>query len=292
MNSKYALNEAINLLNKNIEIEIIKIAYSSGPSPRTSDALMIIYKENNEEKNIGTIGGGILEFKAMKDGFEYLSKKENGYKTYNLNPEELGGIGMICGGSVKVDFLYLNSEEGINTVKKLLDEEFSKENFVYIFGGGHVSLDLTDLLYKIGFKCIVIDDREEFANKYRFPNAYKILVEDYDKIFEKINITKYDYIVILTRGHIYDYTVEKNALKTDAIYIGMIGSKNKIKNLHDKLKSEEGYNDETISRVNAPIGLQIGAETTEEIAVSIAAELILKRAAIENRRKIKNLQYV
>ena len=289
MTSKYTLNEAINLLNKNIKIEIIKIAYSSGSSPRTSDALMIIYKENNEEKNIGTIGGGLLEFKAMKDGFEYLSKKENGYKTYNLNPEELGGIGMICGGSVKVDFLYLNSEEGTNTVKKLLDEEFSKENFVYIFGGGHVSLDLTDLLYKIGFKCIVIDDREEFANKDRFPNAYKILVEDYDKIFEKINITKYDYIVILTRGHIYDYIVEKNALKTDAVYIGMIGSKNKIKNLHDKLKSEEGYNDETISRVNAPIGLQIGAETTEEIAVSIAAELILKRATIENRRKIKKL---
>lgn len=289
MTSKYTLNEAINLLNKNIEIEIIKIAYSSGSSPRTSDALMIIYKENNEEKNIGTIGGGLLEFKAMKDGFEYLSKKENGYKTYNLNPEELGGIGMICGGSVKVDFLHLNSEKGINTIKKLLDEEFSKENFVYIFGGGHVSLDLTDLLYKIGFKCIVIDDREEFGNKDRFPNAYKILVEDYDKIFEKINITKYDYIVILTRGHIYDYIVEKNALKTDAIYIGMIGSKNKIKNLHDKLKSEEGYNDETISRVNAPIGLQIGAETTEEIAVSIAAELILKRATIENRRKIKKL---
>ena len=289
MTSKYTLNEAINLLNKNIEIEIIKIAYSSGSSPRTSDALMIIYNENNEEKNIGTIGGGLLEFKAMKDGFEYLSKKENGYKTYNLNPEELGGIGMICGGSVEVDFLHLNSEEGINTIKKLLDEEFSKENFVYIFGGGHVSLDLTDLLYKIGFKCIVIDDREEFANKDRFPNAYKILVEDYDKIFEKINITKYDYIVILTRGHIYDYIVEKNALKTDAIYIGMIGSKNKIKNLHDKLKSEEGYNDEAISRVNAPIGLQIGAETTEEIAVSIAAELILKRATIENRRKIKKL---
>lgn len=147
MTSKYTLNEAINLLNKNIEIEIIKIAYSSGSSPRNSDALMIIYNENNEEKNIGTIGGGLLEFKAMKDGFEYLSKKENGYKIYNLNPEELGGIGMICGGSVKVDFLYLNSEEGINTVKKLLDEEFSKENFVYIFGGGHVSLDLADLLY-------------------------------------------------------------------------------------------------------------------------------------------------
>ena len=292
MTSKYTLNEAINLLNKNIEIEIIKITKSSGSSPRTSDALMIIYNENNEEKNIGTIGGGLLEFTAIKDGFEYLYKKESTSKIYNLKPEEYGGIGMICGGTVEIDFLYLNSAEGIDVVNKLLDEEFSKENLVYIFGGGHVSLDLVELLYKIGFKCAVIDDREEFANKDRFPNAYKIFVEDYDKVFEKINITKNDYIIIITRGHIYDYTVEKNALKTDAIYIGMIGSKNKIKNLHDKLKSEEGYNDETISRVNAPIGLQIGAETTEEIAISIAAELILKRAAIENRRKIKYLQYV
>ena len=292
MTSKNILNEALNLLNKNIEIEIIKITKSFGSSPRTSDALMIIYNENSEERNIGTIGGGILEFKAMRDGFEYLSKRESSSKIYNLKSEEHGGIGMICGGSVEIDFLYLNSVEGINKANELLDEELSKENLVYIFGGGHVSLDLVELLYKIGFKCAVIDDREEFANKERFPNAYKIFVEDYDKIFEKINITKNDYIVIVTRGHIYDYTVEKNALKTDAVYIGMIGSENKIKNLHDKLKLEDGYDDKDISRVNAPIGLQIGAETTEEIAVSIAAELILKRATIENRRKIKDLQYV
>lgn len=290
MTSKYILKEALNILNKNVEIEIIQIANSYGSSPRTSDALMIIYKDNNnEEKNIGTIGGGLLEFKTLLDGFELLEKKESSSKEYDLKPEECGGIGMICGGSVEINFLYLNSTEGINTINKLLEEEYFKEKTVYIFGGGHVSLDLVDLLYKIGFKCVVIDDREEFANKYRFPNAYKIFVDDYDKIFDKLNITKDDYIVILTRGHTYDYIVEKNALKTEASYIGMIGSKNKIKSLHDKLKNEEKYDDETISRVNAPIGLQIGAESTEEIAISIASELILKRAKIENRRKIRNL---
>lgn len=290
MTSKYILKEALNILNKNVEIEIIQIANSYDSSPRTSDALMIIYKDNNnEEKNIGTIGGGLLEFKTLLDGFELLEKKESSSKEYDLKPEECGGIGMICGGSVEINFLYLNSTEGINTINKLLEEEYFKEKTVYIFGGGHVSLDLVDLLYKIGFKCVVIDDREEFANKYRFPNAYKIFVDDYDKIFDKLNITKDDYIVILTRGHTYDYIVEKNALKTEASYIGMIGSKNKIKSLHDKLKNEEKYDDETISRVNAPIGLQIGAESTEEIAISIASELILKRAKIENRRKIRNL---
>lgn len=289
MTSKYILKEALNILNKNIEIEIIQIANSYGSSPRTSDALMIIYKDNNEEKNIGTIGGGLLECKTLLDGFELLEKKESGSKEYDLKPEEYGGIGMICGGSVEINFLYLNSTEGINTINKLLEEEYFKEKTVYIFGGGHVSLDLVDLLYKIGFKCVVIDDRKEFVNKYRFPNAYKIFVDDYDKIFDKLNITKDDYIVILTRGHTYDYIVEKNALKTEASYIGMIGSKNKIKSLHDKLKNEEKYDDKTISRVNAPIGLQIGAESTEEIAISIASELILKRAKIENRRKIRNL---
>lgn len=290
MTSKYILKEALNILNKNVEIEIIQIANSYGSSPRTSNTLMIIYKDNNnEEKNIGTIGGGLLEFKTLLDGFELLEKKESSSKEYDLKPEECGGIGMICGGSVEINFLYLNSTEGINTINKLLEEEYFKEKTVYIFGGGHVSLDLVDLLYKIGFKCVVIDDREEFANKYRFPNAYKIFVDDYDKIFDKLNITKDDYIVILTRGHTYDYIVEKNALKTEASYIGMIGSKNKIKSLHDKLKNEEKYDDETISRVNAPIGLQIGAESTEEIAISIASELILKRAKIENRRKIRNL---
>ena len=144
-------------------------------------------------------------------------------------------------------------------------------------------IDLVDILSKLSFNCIVIDDREEFAN--RFNNA--IIVDDYENVFNKINITEKDYIIIVTRGHSYDYIVEKNALKTNAYYIGMIGSSKKIATLHNKLKEEEKYTDEMLKRVNAPIGIKIGAESTEEIAVSIAAELILKRAIFENRRKIK-----
>ena len=285
MNNKYILDKALEFIDNNIETELIKIDKTSGSSPRTLDAFMIAYNEGNKQKTIGTIGGGILEFEAIKDAFEFLTKKENYNKKYNLSPESSGGIGMVCGGSVDVSFTYLNNNKDfINTLKKEIED---KEINVYIFGAGHVSFDLVEVLYKIGFNCIVIDDREEFANKERFPNAYKVLAEDYNNVFDKINITNKDYIIIVTRGHADDYIVEKNALKTNAAYIGMIGSKNKIKTLHDRLKKEENYTDEMISRVHAPIGLAIGAETTEEIAISIAAELILTRAVSENRRKIK-----
>lgn len=283
MTLKNTLNEAIKLLELNREIILINIIKSSGSSPRTSDAMMIAYfDENNNKKTLSTIGGGILEFKVLNDAFTLLEKKSNDKKNYSLTNEESGGVGMLCGGNVEIDFKYINKNNK-EIIEKLIEEENKKNSNVYIFGAGHVSLDLVDILNKLSFNCIVIDDREEFAN--RFNNA--IIVDDYENVFNKINITEKDYIIIVTRGHSYDYIVEKNALKTNAYYIGMIGSSKKIATLHNRLKEEEKYTDEMIKKVHAPIGMQIGAESTEEIAVSIAAELILKRAIFENRRKIK-----
>ena len=279
--------EAIKLLELNKEIMLIKIINSKGSSPRTSDAVMIAYfDENNNKKTLSTIGGGILEFKVLNDAFALIEKKSDYKKNYSLTNEESGGVGMLCGGNVEIDFKYINKNNK-EIIEKLIEEENKKNSNVYIFGAGHISLDLVDILNKLSFNCIVIDDREEFANKERFYNAYKIIADDYENVFNKINITERDYIIIVTRGHSYDYIVEKNALKTNAYYIGMIGSNKKITTLHNKLKEEEKYTDEMLKRVNAPIGMQIGAESTEEIAVSIAAELILKRAIFENRRKIK-----
>lgn len=283
MTTKNTLNQAYKLLKQNREIILINIIKSSGSSPRTSDAMMIAYfDENNNKKTLSTIGGGILEFKILNDAFTLLQKKSNDKKNYSLTNEESGGVGMLCGGNVEIDFRYINKNNK-EIIENLIEKENKKNSNVYIFGAGHVSLDLVDILSKLSFNCIIIDDREEFAN--RFNNA--IIVDDYENVFNKINITEKDYIIIVTRGHSYDYIVEKNALKTNAYYIGMIGSSKKIATLHNRLKEEEKYTDEMIERVHAPIGLQIGAESTEEIAVSIAAELILKRAIFENRRKIK-----
>lgn len=168
-------------------------------------------------------------------------------------------------------------------VKSLDDKIFILEpicisDTVYIFGAGHVSKQLAEVTEMTGFKTVILDDREEFANKDRFPKADKIIVLDSaDEPFKEVNIDKDSYVVIVTRAHTADLKVLRQALKSDAGYIGMIGSKRKKLQLYSKLE-KEGFNSEDFKRVHCPIGIEIYAETPEEIAISIAAELIKARA--------------
>lgn len=149
---------------------------------------------------------------------------------------------------------------------------------VYIFGAGHCGEKLAHILHTIGFVTVVIDDRSEFANKGRIPEADELIVPDsLEEPFDSIEFGLDSYIVIVTRGHMYDELVLRRALKTNAAYIGMIGSSKKRETIYKHLL-EDGYTQEDISRVYSPIGIPIGAETPEEIAVSIAAELIKVRS--------------
>ena len=160
-------------------------------------------------------------------------------------------------------------------VEVLLEPIFS-EPTVYIFGAGHVSQQLAPLVKRVHFKVVVIDDREMFANRARFPEADEIIVSEFERCFDQLNIDDSSYLVIVTRGHLYDAFVLEQAVKTDAGYIGMIGSKKKIRTLYQNLM-KKGIPKETLNRVYAPIGLDIDSETPEEIAVSIVAELIKVR---------------
>ncbi|AEF94417.1 XshC-Cox1-family protein [Desulfotomaculum nigrificans CO-1-SRB] len=162
--------------------------------------------------------------------------------------------------------------------KKYLVEPVSNGGTVYIFGAGHVSQKLAYLTTMVDFKTVVLDDREEFACKERFPAVDEIIVlESFEQAFNNLDIDRNSYIVIVTRGHAHDKTVLAQALNTSAGYIGMIGSKSKRNAIYKALK-EEGFTDKDIARVFSPIGLEILAETPEEIAVSITAELIKVRA--------------
>jgi xanthine dehydrogenase accessory factor len=145
---------------------------------------------------------------------------------------------------------------------------------VYVFGAGHCGRSLVPLLGMLGFRTVVVDDRGDFATADHFPDADAIVVPDsFDRALAGLALNERSYVVIMTRGHLFDRAVLAQALETDARYIGMIGSSRKIASTFQALR-EMGFGDEDLSRVHAPIGLDIGAETPEEIAVSIAAEIV------------------
>ncbi|MBI1804668.1 MAG: XdhC family protein [Ignavibacteriae bacterium] len=145
-----------------------------------------------------------------------------------------------------------------------------------IFGGGHVSKYVSRIAALTGFRVTIVDDREKFASKERFPEAAATLASDFVESFSSLAITPSTYIVIVTRGHKHDEEILERALGTAATYIGMIGSKRKVLTTFDHLR-EKGVTEETLQRVHAPVGVEIGAVTAEEIAVSIVAELIAIR---------------
>lgn len=159
---------------------------------------------------------------------------------------------------------------------EILIEPISSEPTVYIFGAGHISQQLAYLAKMVKFKVVVIDDREMFANRERFPEADEVIVSNFEESFDRINIDQSSYIVIVTRGHLYDGAVLEKAIKTNARYIGMIGSKNKIRVLFRNLV-EKGISEDKLKKVYAPIGIDINSETPEEIAISIVAQLIKVR---------------
>jgi len=158
-------------------------------------------------------------------------------------------------------------------------EPVMKEPVLYIFGGGHVSLQIVPLAARVGFRVVVIDDRPEFVDPKKFPDAAEVHEYPFEGVLDRLQVDGSSYLVIVTRGHMHDRTVLTQSLRCDAKYIGMIGSRRKKAILYKKLL-EEGFTQDELDRVYSPIGLDIGGETPEEIAVSIVAELIKVRAGI------------
>lgn len=161
--------------------------------------------------------------------------------------------------------------------RKYYCEKMLQTGQVYIFGGGHVSQALVPVLAAVDFRCVVVEDREEFCKKELFPGVEEVLLVENDNLEKYVHIGKDDYVCVMTRGHKADFTVQAQVLKTAASYIGVIGSKNKKESVFQRLLGE-GFTHKDLERITSPIGLDIGAETPEEIAISIAAQLLQKRA--------------
>ncbi len=162
--------------------------------------------------------------------------------------------------------------------RDLYAEQINSSGRVYVFGCGHVAQELVPVLAHVGFRCVALDDRPEFAAKELFPSAEEVILCDFEHLSESITVTEEDYACVMTRGHAFDAVVQAQLLMTDACYIGVIGSARKKAGVYQRLKEEYGFADEVFERITSPIGLPIRAETPAEIAISVAAQLIEFRA--------------
>ena len=243
------------------------IVHTNGSIPSYESSRMLVREDGSL---LGTIGGGCVEAEVWAAAKEVLEKEAPRKMVFNLNNEASYDNGLICGGTVEV-----------------FVEPILPQPTLYLFGGGHVSMAVAKAANAAGFAIGVIDDREAFANRERFPMADHLFTT-YEDAFEKLSPNASSYLVIVTRGHKEDMRVLAWAVRTNARYIGMIGSKRKVISVYKALE-KEGYRAEELERVYAPMGLEIGALSPEEIAVSIVAELIAIRrnAGHASHKKLK-----
>lgn len=231
------------------------IVHTTGSIPSFESSRMLVREDGT---SLGTVGGGCVEADVWAAAKEVMQKEVPRKLVFHLNNEATYDNGLICGGTVEI-FL----------------EPILPQPVVYLFGAGHVSTAVAKAAHSAGFGVGVIDDREAFANAQRFPMAQEIYTS-FDDAFQKLRPNSSSYLVIVTRGHKEDMRVLAWAVRTQARYVGMIGSKRKVLSVYRALE-KEGYRLDEFQRVFAPMGLDIGALSPEEIALSIVAELVAVR---------------
>ena len=243
------------------------IVHTNGSIPSYESSRMLVREDGSSQ---GTVGGGCVEADVWAAAREVMHKEAPRKLVFHLNNEATYDNGLICGGTVEI-FI----------------EPILPQPILYLFGGGHVSTAVAKAAQAVGFGVGVIDDREAFANSQRFPMAQEIYTS-YDDAFARLQPNSSSYLVIVTRGHKEDMRVLAWAVRTSARYVGMIGSRRKVLSVYKALE-KEGYTMEEFERVYAPMGLDIGALSPEEIAVSIVAELVAVRRNVEStaHKKLK-----
>lgn len=232
---------------------LVTLLQTVGSAPGKPGFKMLVDREGNI---IGSIGGGPAEAKAIEEAIEALRTNTPKICTYTLDREKAGGLGMICGGEITV----------------FIDVIASPETLIVV-GAGHIAQPLAAMGKILGFNIFVLDDRDDFCNKERFPQADRCIVGDIKEQLQDLQITEQSYVVIITRGHVQDQNALEQTLRTPAAYLGMIGSKNKVKTIFENLQAK-GFSAGDLEKVHAPIGMAIGANTAEEIALSILAQIV------------------
>src|SRR6266853_1047729 len=241
-----------------------------GSVPSFQTAKMLV---RDDGSTLGSVGGGCVEADVWAAAQDVLKEEKSRVMNFDLTEESMAESGLICGGKVEI-FV-----EPILPIPEMI-----------IFGAGHISTQVSKIATIAGFRTTIVDNRPVFANAERFPEAIAIHSDTFEAAFEAITPTENSYLVIVTRGHQEDENVLRWAVGTNARYIGMIGSKRKIRTIAETL-TKEGIDRERIERVHMPIGLEVGAVTPEEIAVAIVAEAIqIRRVGFKHPRSKKLFQ--
>jgi len=252
--------EIVRLRHQGRRGAVATIVNVRGSIPSFETAKMLV---RDDGSIVGTIGGGCVEAEVWQAAREIMESEKPRTLTFNLNQNPKYDTGLVCGGTLDI-FI----------------EPVLPPASLYIFGAGHVALSLYRAAKTAGFDVTVIDDRESYASRERFPDAQQVIAADFDQAMSQLAPNETSYIVIVTRGHRDDMRVLRWAVETRARYVGMIGSKRKTIAITRELV-KEGIPERRFQRVHAPIGLDIGAITPEEIAVAITAELIAVRRRVE-----------
>jgi xanthine dehydrogenase accessory factor len=235
---------------------LVTIVSTSGSTPQRVGAKMLVYEDG---RTAGTIGGGCYENDASGKAREAIRLQHPQLVRYSLNDELAAESGLICGGQMEV---YI---EPILPIPDL-----------YLLGAGHVSVEVARIAQLTGFRVHVVDDREKFANANRFPGA-EVVVDDIAGWVKGATLPAGAFVVVVTRGHRNDFDAMRELVGRQTRYLGLIGSRAKVVRIFEALESE-GADPARLAAVHAPIGLDIGAVTPAEIAVSIVAELIAVRS--------------
>jgi len=250
-------------LERGEQAALVTIVATTGSTPQRVGAKMLVFADG---RSVGTIGGGCYENDAFWKARESLNTRKPQLVHYELSDDFAQETGLICGGQMDV---YI--------------EPIEPSPELYIVGAGHIGFHLARMAHDVGFRVHVIDDREKFANAERFPDAAEVVADDIPEWLTKTSFPPHAYVVIVTRGHTNDLEALRRLAPRELRYLGLIGSRAKVARIYDELVGS-GMSPDALKSVHAPIGLDIGAVTPQEIAVSILAELIaVKHGKVKGR---------
>ena len=247
--------EIVRLRREGVPTALATIVDTKGSTPGKLTQRMLVLQDGSI---IGTVGGGCVEADVIRAARDVLDTGLARKMDFKLIGEEAERTGLACGGTLEI-------------MVEPLDEPR-----LHVIGCGHVGAKVARLAKETGFLLTVMDDRPDYASKERFPFADDVVCAPFEQLEEALPLGPQSYLVIVTRGHQHDYDVTKWALGTDARFIGLVGSKSKRIQFARKLV-EEGWSEDAMDRVQCPVGLPIGAEAPDEIAVSIVAALVARR---------------